>query len=102
MQANWQTLIAEDEHDVLEWASCVSSNRLVLCYLHDVKVCRSLCLLLCFLPFTSPLSRLLVQSWVVDEERMILGLSLGFSFQCFDTDATASQLLPLVCRIFQP
>jgi len=42
LQANWQTLIAEDDHDVLEWAGCVNNSRLVLCYLHDVKV--SVCL----------------------------------------------------------
>jgi len=50
LQVNWQTLIAEDDHDVLEWAGCVNNNRLVLCYLHDVKVsaCLSVCLLMCF------------------------------------------------------
>ena len=28
----------EHEKDVLEWAASISHNRLVLCYLHDVKV----------------------------------------------------------------
>lgn len=34
---HWSTLVEEDEQDVLEWASCVKQNLLVLCYLHDVK-----------------------------------------------------------------
>ena len=29
----------EGERDVLQWAACVKQNLLVLCYLHDVKVC---------------------------------------------------------------
>lgn len=36
-QENWQTLIEEDENAVLEWVSCVNKNKLVLCYLKDVK-----------------------------------------------------------------
>ena len=32
------TLVADDDHDVLEWAACVCSDKLVLSYLHDVKV----------------------------------------------------------------
>ncbi|XP_067841055.1 prolyl endopeptidase-like [Heptranchias perlo] len=35
--AKWKTLVAEHEKDVLEWAGCVRTNFLVLCYLHDVK-----------------------------------------------------------------
>lgn len=33
----WSTLVAEHEKDVLEWAGCVHGNRLVLCYIEDVK-----------------------------------------------------------------
>ncbi len=38
LQENWVTLVPEHDHDVLEWAACVNENKLVLCYLHDVKV----------------------------------------------------------------
>ncbi|XP_070208687.1 prolyl endopeptidase-like [Littorina saxatilis] len=34
---NWVTLIDEDETAVLEWASCVNRDKLVLHYLHHVK-----------------------------------------------------------------
>lgn len=34
---NWITLVDEHERSVLEWAACVHGNRLVLCYLEDVK-----------------------------------------------------------------
>lgn len=37
-QDNWKTLVPEHDHDVLEWAACVNKTKLVLCYLHDVKV----------------------------------------------------------------
>ncbi|ESO01437.1 hypothetical protein HELRODRAFT_187164 [Helobdella robusta] len=36
-QSNWRKLIDEQERDVLQWASCVAGNKLVLCYLIDVK-----------------------------------------------------------------
>ena len=35
---NWTDLVAESETDVLEWSACVAGDKLVLCYLHDVKV----------------------------------------------------------------
>lgn len=38
VQENWVTLIDEDETAVLEWASCVNRDKLVLHYLHHVKV----------------------------------------------------------------
>lgn len=33
----WTTLVAEHEKNVLEWTACVHGNRLVLCYIADVK-----------------------------------------------------------------
>lgn len=38
VQENWVTLVDEDESAVLEWVSCVNETKLVLHYLHDVKV----------------------------------------------------------------
>ncbi|BFZ21312.1 hypothetical protein BsWGS_24351 [Bradybaena similaris] len=34
---NWVTLVQEDADAVLEWASCVNKDKLILCYLRDVK-----------------------------------------------------------------
>ncbi|KAG9493309.1 hypothetical protein GDO78_001290 [Eleutherodactylus coqui] len=36
-ESNRRELVLQHEKDVLEWASCVHSKFLVLCYLHDVK-----------------------------------------------------------------
>ncbi|XP_048489246.1 prolyl endopeptidase [Plutella xylostella] len=36
-QENWETLIAEDEKDVLDWASAVDKDKLVIHYVRDVK-----------------------------------------------------------------
>ena len=37
-QEHWLPLVAEHEKDVLKWTACVNGDRLVLCYLQDVKV----------------------------------------------------------------
>ena len=42
-QEHWLPLVAEHEKDVLEWTACVNGDRLILCYLQDVKVRRCEC-----------------------------------------------------------
>lgn len=36
-EENWETLVAEHPKDVLDWASCVNNDKLILGYIHDVK-----------------------------------------------------------------
>jgi len=45
-EANWTTLVPEHERNVLEWATCVNYDKLVVCYmevwrlltLHDMEL----------------------------------------------------------------
>lgn len=41
-EANWTTLIEENPKEVLDWATAVNDNQLVLCYVKDVKNVMSL------------------------------------------------------------
>lgn len=37
-ESNWETLVAEHSLDVLDWAECIDNNKLMICYIHHVKV----------------------------------------------------------------
>lgn len=37
-EENWETLIPEHEKDVLDWVKCVNEDKILLCYIRDVKV----------------------------------------------------------------
>lgn len=41
----WITLLAEGEKDVLVSAQCVDQNKLIIVYMHDVKVLEKICFL---------------------------------------------------------
>jgi len=36
-QSGWKELVGESDKDVLEWAACVNQDKLITCYLRDVK-----------------------------------------------------------------
>ena len=38
-EEKWETLVAGHEVDVLDWAAPIHHDKLVLCYMQDVKVC---------------------------------------------------------------
>ncbi|XP_053958448.1 prolyl endopeptidase [Anastrepha ludens] len=37
LEEYWETIIPEQESDVLDWAKCVDEDKLLLCYMQDVK-----------------------------------------------------------------
>ncbi|XP_076344917.1 prolyl endopeptidase-like [Tachypleus tridentatus] len=36
-EGNWVDLVPEKKWDIIDWAACVNEDKLIICYMHDVK-----------------------------------------------------------------
>lgn len=76
-QEHWVTLVEQNSEAVLEWATCVSGNKLILSYLRDVKVSYHVCLAVSY-------------NWIDVEEIVAFFFFLNVSFTLW---------LPCLCKI---